>query len=88
MARCHEDERQLFIEELTARGWATIEWFKVYNWYGLQRLSKAKSADLYNEIAEAVGRSNFTLRYIKNDTTITFFIENMAGDFRKDYVDS
>lgn len=52
MLKRHEDQLMTRIDELTYRGWSRIAWGELYQWYGLERLSKKVWRDLRDRFLE------------------------------------
>lgn len=52
MLKRHEDALMNALEDLNAVGWVEIEWWKLYQWYGAERLTKKIYRDLRTRYLE------------------------------------
>jgi len=53
MIKRHEDALAQRFDAVVDKGFAFIEWWELYRWYGLERISKAVWRDLRDRFVEA-----------------------------------
>ena len=54
----HEDAPMQRFDAVANLGFAYIDWWELYLWYGMERLSKAVWRDLRNRFAETAGEED------------------------------
>jgi hypothetical protein len=53
MIKRHEDALMNALEQLDHVGWVEIEWWKIYQWYSAERLTKKVYRDLRDRFLES-----------------------------------
>ena len=57
MLKRHEDALMQRFDAVANRGFAYVEWWEVYLWYGMERLSKTVWRDLQDRFEETAGKN-------------------------------
>lgn len=52
MLKRHEDALANILDQLDHIGWAEIEWWKLYQWYGVERLTRRIYRDIRDRYLE------------------------------------
>ena len=64
MLKRHEDALMQRFDTVAKRGFAYIDWWELYLWYGMERLSKAVWRDLRDRFAEVIPAKSAAELYI------------------------
>ncbi len=51
----HQSELMSSLEQVSKRGWALIEWWKLYLWYGVEKIRKEPYRDIQSRWEELDG---------------------------------
>jgi hypothetical protein len=62
MTSTHEEEMIRILEQVRHSGWGFLEWWKLYLWYGVEKLRKEPYRDISSKWEKLSGNPRYDLR--------------------------